>query len=53
MEAAVKRALLMRSTVYKDIQPDVLSSLSSVGESLKLDSKSLASSFDKFMTVSR
>ena len=53
MEAAVKKSLMMRSTVYKDIKSDVLSTLTSLSESLKLDAKTLASSFDKFMTVSR
>ena len=53
MDVAVRKALLMRSTVYKDIEADVLGMLSSLGESSKMEAKALASSFDKFMTVSR
>lgn len=49
----MRKALLLRSTLYKDVQADVLSSLSLLTETLKLDAKSLAASFDKFMTVSR
>ena len=43
----------MRSTMYKDISSEVLSCLASVGESLEMDPKGTAASFDKFMTISR
>lgn len=49
----MKKFLMMRSTVYKDIQADVLGSLASLGETFQLDAKAIASSFDKFMAVSR
>ena len=53
MEASIKRALLMRSTVYKNIEPSLLSSLEHVAEQHVLDAKGLAAAFDKFMTVAR
>ena len=53
MDVQIKKALLMRSTLYRDIQNDVLSSLSLMADTLDLDAKSLASKLDRFMTVSR
>ena len=53
MEQAIKRALLLKSTVYKDIDPFQLSSLAAVAEQRALDAKGLAAAFDKFMTTQR
>ncbi|KAL4552225.1 hypothetical protein Ndes2526B_g06451 [Nannochloris sp. 'desiccata'] len=53
METQIRKALLMRSTMYRDIQEDVLSSLASLAETHSLDAKSLASKLDRFITVSR
>ncbi len=39
--------------MYRDIQDDVLSSLTSLAETHSLDAKALASKLDRFMTVSR
>jgi hypothetical protein len=39
--------------MYRDIQDDVLSSLTSLAETHSLDAKGLASKLDRFMTVSR
>jgi hypothetical protein len=53
MEQAIKKSLLMRSTVYKNVDPGLLSSLSLLAEQNALDAKGLAAAFDKFMTVAR
>lgn len=53
MEQAIKRALLLRSTLYKDIDASLLSSLAAVAEQHVLAAKGLATAFDKFMTVTR
>lgn len=53
MEQAIKRSLGMRSTLYKNIEPSLLSSLAVLAERHVLDGKGLAAAFDKFMTVSR
>jgi DNA polymerase alpha subunit B len=54
MERDLKKALLMRSTMYKDLAPALLESLAALaGASGGPGAKGLAAAFDKFMTVSR
>jgi hypothetical protein len=52
-EQDVKRALLVRSTHYKDIKPDELVSLADMARKHGLTAKELAGAFDKHMTVNR
>lgn len=53
MEAQLKKALLMRGTLYRDIQDDIVSYLVTMGEVHGMDAKTLAGKLDRFMTVSR
>jgi hypothetical protein len=49
----IKKALLMRSTLYKDIDASMLAALGEAAQRQCLDAKALAAAFDKFMTVNR
>ena len=53
MEVAIKKNLLFRSTLYKNINNSLLSQLSTIAEQHGLEAKALAAAFDKFMTVQR
>lgn len=53
MEAVIKSYLIRRSTVYRDVGPEVLSVLSDMAQASEADPKVLALKFDRFMTVSR
>ena len=49
----VKKLLMQRSTLYKDVSADVVEELLRVGDKFGMDVKKVVSAFDKFMTVSR
>ena len=53
MEPAIRKALLRKGTLYKDIPGALVAQLESVAEQHGLDAQSVASAFDKFMTTSR
>lgn len=53
MDLDVRRALLLRSTNYKDLDTVLAEQLAVVAEQHGLTAKGLAAAFDKFMTVSR
>lgn len=49
----VKKLLMQRSTLYKDVSADVVEELLRMGDKFGMDVKKVVSAFDKFMTVSR
>ncbi len=53
MEQAIKKALLQRGTLYRDISSPLLGQLEAIAGQHGLDSKGIASAFDRFMTTSR
>lgn len=53
MDLDVRRALLLRSTNYKELDTVLAEQLAAVAERHGLTAKGLAAAFDKFMTVSR
>jgi hypothetical protein len=53
MDADLARCLAIRGTLYKGIDPSVLSQLTSVVQQHEMTAKQAAAAFDKFMTVHR
>lgn len=53
MEADLQRALGARGTLYKGVDPLVLSQLAAAAQQHGLEAKQAAAAFDKFMTVHR
>lgn len=53
MEDLIQSALLRHSTAYKSLEPAVLAELVDASTKLATDATTLASSFDRFMTVKR
>ena len=53
MEVQIQKALLFRSTIYKDVNQQLLSELVGIADTQDLDAKGVATAFDKFMTISR
>lgn len=52
-DVRLKKLLMQRSTVYKDISTDVVEELGKLAKDMRLETKKLVGLFDKFMTVSR
>lgn len=52
-DVRLKKLLMQRSTVYKDIPTDVVEELGKLAKDMGLETKKLVGLFDKFMTVSR
>jgi hypothetical protein len=53
MDAKLKKLLMQRSTLYKNISSDVVFELSKLSDDMGVESKKIVGLFDKFMTVSR
>lgn len=53
MEAELQRALQLRGTLYKGVDPALLGQLAASAEKHGLVAKQAAAAFDKFMTVQR
>lgn len=49
----MKKLLMQRSTLYKNVPTDVIQELVKLSNDLDLDAKNIARSFDKFMAISR
>lgn len=53
MDIKLKKLLMQRSTVYKNVPADVVQELSKLTQDMGVESKKIVGLFDKFMTVSR
>jgi DNA polymerase alpha subunit B len=52
-DTTIKKLLMQRSTVYKDISPNVVRELAKISKDIDVESKKIVGMFDKFVAISR